>query len=329
MSESVIICSTDLNFDWWLCIAWNKHSLGLQENEIGQNHALFYMAYAAFMELRGNFGKAEAVFEMGLDRWGLSPAKIRLHRWSHVHQSCIRGSHDMAFYDSCLSLQDGKANPQTACKAQRFPGENGKCFSLCPLGTALDLFVRSLHLIYLLAYQQQPMTRVVHIAMRITEYYSQIGPFNQATTFTVLGCSTLTWMLTAGDFIFCRIAERSGKLKKALPLLQSCLNLKGLCWAFWRGAQRQHALLVCISSLLSAAFLRTIEIIITAWQNSPVSLQLQGSFFGTAYCAHRSTKSCGKLLKMSLLSCITLPTVHDTGQGLQSQTYLGNVNTWK
>ena len=40
----------------------------MQENDIGQDFALFYMAYAAFMELRGNFGKAEAIFQKGLER---------------------------------------------------------------------------------------------------------------------------------------------------------------------------------------------------------------------------------------------------------------------
>ena len=41
----------------------------MQENEIGQDFALFYMAYSAFMELRGNFGKAEAIFQKGLTRF--------------------------------------------------------------------------------------------------------------------------------------------------------------------------------------------------------------------------------------------------------------------
>ena len=39
-----------------------------QENGIGQDFALFYIAYAAYLELRGNFAKAEAVFEAGLEK---------------------------------------------------------------------------------------------------------------------------------------------------------------------------------------------------------------------------------------------------------------------
>ena len=50
----------------------------IQDNEIGQNHALFYMAYSAFMELRGNFGKAEAIFEMGLNRLGHQKKRLQL-----------------------------------------------------------------------------------------------------------------------------------------------------------------------------------------------------------------------------------------------------------
>jgi hypothetical protein len=40
----------------------------LQENDIGQDFALFYSAYAAYLELRGSFEKAEAVFQTGLKR---------------------------------------------------------------------------------------------------------------------------------------------------------------------------------------------------------------------------------------------------------------------
>ena len=39
-----------------------------QENGIGQDFALFYIAYAAYLELRGNFAKAEAVFQAGLEK---------------------------------------------------------------------------------------------------------------------------------------------------------------------------------------------------------------------------------------------------------------------
>lgn len=41
----------------------------LQKHDIGQDLALFYIAYAAFLELRRNYGKAEAVFKSGLDRY--------------------------------------------------------------------------------------------------------------------------------------------------------------------------------------------------------------------------------------------------------------------
>ena len=43
-------------------------SCHLQENNIGQDFALYYLAYAAYMELRGNFAKADAILQDGLAR---------------------------------------------------------------------------------------------------------------------------------------------------------------------------------------------------------------------------------------------------------------------
>ncbi len=39
-----------------------------QENDIGQEHALFYEAHATYLELRGSYAKATAAFEAGLER---------------------------------------------------------------------------------------------------------------------------------------------------------------------------------------------------------------------------------------------------------------------
>lgn len=40
----------------------------LQEHGIGQDHALFYEAYAAFLELKGNYAAGAAVYQAGIDR---------------------------------------------------------------------------------------------------------------------------------------------------------------------------------------------------------------------------------------------------------------------
>lgn len=56
-------------------VACKIHSyivLALQENGIGQDFALYYLAYAAYMELRGNFPKADAIFQSGLERYCMS-----------------------------------------------------------------------------------------------------------------------------------------------------------------------------------------------------------------------------------------------------------------
>ena len=44
------------------------HCCCAQENGIGLDHALFYVAHAAYLELRGSYRRAEAVFQSGLDR---------------------------------------------------------------------------------------------------------------------------------------------------------------------------------------------------------------------------------------------------------------------
>jgi hypothetical protein len=40
----------------------------LEKNEIGQDHALFYEAYATNLELRRNYAKANEVYERGIAR---------------------------------------------------------------------------------------------------------------------------------------------------------------------------------------------------------------------------------------------------------------------
>jgi hypothetical protein len=43
---------------------WNL----MQEHGIGQDFAMYYIAYAAFSELRGNFTRAESIYQQGLER---------------------------------------------------------------------------------------------------------------------------------------------------------------------------------------------------------------------------------------------------------------------
>ncbi len=40
----------------------------LKENEVGQTHALFYIAHATFLELRGSYAAADNVFQQGINR---------------------------------------------------------------------------------------------------------------------------------------------------------------------------------------------------------------------------------------------------------------------
>ncbi len=41
----------------------------LQENDIGQELSLFYIAYASYVELKGSFDRAEALYQAGLQRY--------------------------------------------------------------------------------------------------------------------------------------------------------------------------------------------------------------------------------------------------------------------
>ena len=45
-----------------------REAHSLQEHGIGQDFAMYYIAYAAFSELRGNFSRAESIYQQGLDR---------------------------------------------------------------------------------------------------------------------------------------------------------------------------------------------------------------------------------------------------------------------
>ena len=48
-----------------ICVR-SAHSL--QEHGIGQDFAMYYIAYAAFSELRGNFSRAESIYQQGIER---------------------------------------------------------------------------------------------------------------------------------------------------------------------------------------------------------------------------------------------------------------------
>ncbi len=42
--------------------------LFLEDHNIGRDHALFYEAYAAYLELKGNFSQADLVYQEGIKR---------------------------------------------------------------------------------------------------------------------------------------------------------------------------------------------------------------------------------------------------------------------
>ena len=46
----------------------NSVFLYLQDHDIGRDHALLYEAYAAYLELKGNFTQADLVYQEGINR---------------------------------------------------------------------------------------------------------------------------------------------------------------------------------------------------------------------------------------------------------------------
>lgn len=49
----------------------------LKENDIGQDHALYYVAYATYLEARGGYAKADAVYQQGIDRLAAPVERLR------------------------------------------------------------------------------------------------------------------------------------------------------------------------------------------------------------------------------------------------------------
>lgn len=49
----------------------------LKENEVGQEHALFYIAFATYLELRGNYTAADNVYQQGINRLADPVDRIR------------------------------------------------------------------------------------------------------------------------------------------------------------------------------------------------------------------------------------------------------------
>lgn len=49
-------------------MAFSKYIVHIQENRIGQDFALYYLAYATYLELRGSFATADGIYQEGLSR---------------------------------------------------------------------------------------------------------------------------------------------------------------------------------------------------------------------------------------------------------------------
>lgn len=62
----------------------------LRENNIGQGHALYYIAYATYLELRKNFGRADTMYQQGINRLAEPLDMLRSHYRKFEHRMAAR-----------------------------------------------------------------------------------------------------------------------------------------------------------------------------------------------------------------------------------------------
>ena len=86
----------------------------MQEHNIGQDFALYYMAFATYLELRGSFAKAEAVFEAGLER-----CAMHSDRGAKPYQ--VLSAEPLML----LPLQDGSPSGQAESQAPGVSAQDG------------------------------------------------------------------------------------------------------------------------------------------------------------------------------------------------------------
>ena len=103
----------------------------MQEHDIGQDFALYYMAFATYLELRGSFAKAEAVFEAGLERCGMQSEQAA--KPYQVFQLVSK----LSAQPLMLLLQDGPPGGQAEGQA---PGVSAQDGGLLLLWSMLHLF---------------------------------------------------------------------------------------------------------------------------------------------------------------------------------------------
>ncbi len=65
-----------------------------QENDIGLEHALYYIAYATYLEFRSNFAKADSVYQQGINRLAnpVDRLKAKFQEFQHRMVSGLGGA---------------------------------------------------------------------------------------------------------------------------------------------------------------------------------------------------------------------------------------------
>jgi checkpoint serine/threonine-protein kinase len=77
----------------------------LKENEVGQSHALFYIAYATFLELRGSYSAADNVFQQGLNRLAAPQDRLKA-KFDEFQHRMARRIQRKAQEQSSIAVED-------------------------------------------------------------------------------------------------------------------------------------------------------------------------------------------------------------------------------
>jgi len=59
----------------------------LEANQIGQNHSVYYLAYALHMETKNKFRKTDDIFNLGIARW--APLKLTPSATCVIHKLSV------------------------------------------------------------------------------------------------------------------------------------------------------------------------------------------------------------------------------------------------
>jgi Mad3/BUB1 homology region 1 len=108
----------------WFGLAILALLIFAQDHNIGQDFALFYIAYATYLELKGNFGKADAVYKLGLERMAYPVDRLRV-KYEELQKRMVKLTRIYGLFT--LPCIMGKYGAEAGCTI----GLKSWCFEKC------------------------------------------------------------------------------------------------------------------------------------------------------------------------------------------------------